>query len=107
MPSFQKPVESAAYQAVSLYFTLALLKFLEGTARKQGHRGSVEKFTKSLPPIERADLGALDKKFYAIAYAPKDYRGLDHLLSPIIQGLIREYRLRIDYATGVVHEVDP
>lgn len=107
MPASQKPVESAAYQAVSLYFTLALLKFLEGTVLKEGIDDLWAKFTKSLPAFERADLGALDRKFYAIAYAPKDYRGLDHLLSPIIQGLIREYRLRIDYATGVVHEIDP
>jgi len=56
---------------------------------------------------EPADLAALDRKFYAIAYAPKDYRGLNHLLNPIVRGLIREYRLQIDYATGLVHEVDP
>jgi predicted DNA-binding transcriptional regulator YafY len=107
LPAFQKAVESTAYQAVSLFFTLTLLKFLEGTVLKEGIEDLWEKFEKSLPAFQRADLGALDRKFYAIPYAPKDYRSLGHLLNPIIQGLIREYRLRIDYATGLIHEVDP
>ncbi len=107
LPASRKPVESTAYQAVSLYFTLAILKFLEGTVLKEGIEELWETFSKSLPAYERADLGALDRKFYAIPYAPKDYRSLGHLLAPILPGLIREYRLRIEYATGVVHEVDP
>jgi predicted DNA-binding transcriptional regulator YafY len=107
LPAFQKPVEFTAYQAVSLFFTLTLLKFLEGTVLEEGIEDLWEKFAKNLPAFERADLGALDRKFYAIPYAPKDYRTLGHLLNPIIQALIREYRLRIDYATGLIHEVDP
>ncbi len=107
MPAFRKPLESTAYQAVSLYFTLAILRFLEGTVLEEGIEDLWETFSKSLPAYERADLATLDRKFYAIPYAPKDYRGLGHLLNPVIQGLIREYRLRIEYATGLVHEVDP
>jgi predicted DNA-binding transcriptional regulator YafY len=106
-PASAKVLESTAYQAMSLYFTLTILRFLEGTVLKEGIEDLWEKFTKGLPAFERADLGSLDKKFYAIPYAPKDYRALGHLLAPIIRGLIREYRLRIDYATGLVHEVDP
>ena len=107
LPAFQKPVQSTAYQAVSLYFTLTLLKFLEGTVLEEGIEDLWAKFTQSLPAFERADLATLDRKFYAIPYAPKDYRNLGHLMSPIIQGLVREYRLRIDYATGMVHDLDP
>src|SRR5580700_5825273 len=103
LPAFQKPVEFTAYQAVSLFFTLTLLKFLEGTVLEEGIEDLWDKFKQSLPAFERADLGALDRKFYAIPYAPKDYRTLGHLLNPIIQALIREYRLRIDYATGLIH----
>src|SRR5579863_6653123 len=107
LPAALKPVDSSAFQAVSLYFTLTILRFLEGTVLKEGIEDLWEKFSKGLPATERGDLGALDRKFYAIPYAPKDYRSLGHLLSPIVQGLIREYRLRIEYATGLVHEVDP
>jgi len=102
-----KPVQSTAYQAASFYFTLAILKFLEGTVLKDGVDDLWQKFAKNLPVFERADLGTLDRKFYAIQYAPKDYHGMDHLLNPIVAGLIREYRLRIEYATGLTHEVDP
>jgi hypothetical protein len=107
LPAARKPIESTAYQAVSLYFTLTLLKFLEGTVLEEGIEDLWETFSKTLPAFERADLGTLDRKFYAIPYAPKDYRSLGHFLNPIIQGLIREYRLRIEYATGLIHEVDP
>ncbi len=106
-PASAKVVESTAYQAVSLYFTLTILQFLEGTVLKEGIEDLWDKFAKTLPAFERADLGSLDKKFYAIPYEPKEYRALGHLLDPIIRGLIREYRLQIDYATGLVHEVDP
>jgi predicted DNA-binding transcriptional regulator YafY len=102
-----KAVESSAFQAVSLYFTLTILQFLEGTVLKEGIEDLWDNFANGLPAFARADLGPLDRKFYAIPYAPKNYRSLSHVLDPIIRGLIREYRLRIDYATGVVHEVDP
>jgi predicted DNA-binding transcriptional regulator YafY len=107
LPAYQKPVHSTAYQAVSLYFTLTLLKFLEGTVLEEGIEDLWDKFKQGMPAFERADLAALDRKFYALPHAPKDYRNLGHILSPIIQGLIREYRLRIDYATSMVHELDP
>jgi predicted DNA-binding transcriptional regulator YafY len=107
LPASRKPVESTAYQAVSLYFTLTMLKFLEGTILEEGIEELWENFLKRLPAYERADLATLNRKFYAIPHAPKDYRTLGHFLGPVIQGLIREYRLRIGYATGLVHEVDP
>src|SRR5579883_398630 len=107
LPAYLKPVASTAYQAASLYFTLTILHFLEGTVLKDGIDDLWEKFAKNLPAFQRADLGSLNRKFYAIAHAPKDYRTLGHLLDPIIDGLIREYRLRIDYASGRTHEVDP
>ncbi len=107
LPAFRRPLESTAYQAASLYFTLTILQFLEGTVLKEGMEDLWEKFRKTLPVYERNDFATLDKKFFAIPHAPKDYRDFDHILDPIIKGLIREYRLRIDYVTGLVHEVDP
>ncbi len=107
LPASRKPLESTAYQLVSLYFTLTILKFLDGTVLEEGIEDLWEKFSKSVPAYERADLGTLDRTFYAIPYAPKDYRGLNHLLNPIVQGLLREYRLQIEYASGLVHEVEP
>jgi len=107
LPPARKPVESTAFQAVSLYFTLTILKFLEGTVLKEGVEDVWENFLAALRPIDRGDLGELDRKFYAIPYTPKNYSGLGHLLNPIVQGLIRQYRLRVEYATGRVHEMDP
>jgi proteasome accessory factor B len=107
LPAYRKPLESTAYQAVSLFFTLTILKFLEGTVLREGIGELWEKFLNGLPAHERGDLWNLDRKVYAIPYTPKDYRKLNHLLEPIIKGLIREYRLRIEYGSGLIHEVDP
>jgi hypothetical protein len=106
LPAARRPVEPSAYRAVSLYFTRALMKFLKGTLLEEGIAELWAGFTRNLPPAQRGDLATLDRKFYAIAYIPKDYRRLGNLLHPIIHGLIREYRLRIKYATGLAHEVD-
>ena len=107
IPAQRKAADSTALQAVSLFFTLTILRFLEGTVLKAGIEDLWENIAKSMPAFERADMGALERKFFAINLAPKDYRGLDHLLDPIMHGLSREYRLRIDYTTGNVHEIDP
>ena len=87
MPAFQKPVQSTAYQAVSLYFTLTLLKFLEGTVLEEDIEDLWAKFTQSLPAFERAD-SHTGQKILCDTIRAKDYRNLGHLLSPIIQGLI-------------------
>lgn len=107
LPPSAKPLQSNAYQLVSLYFTLTILRFLEGTVFQEGVEDLWEHFSKTLPPPERADLGHLERKFYAIPFAPKDYRQLGHLLNPIVQGLVREYRLGIEYASGLIHEIEP
>jgi predicted DNA-binding transcriptional regulator YafY len=103
--------ESTAYEAVFLYFMLTVFRFLEGTAIVEGIEGLWQRLYKNLPQKQKTRLADFERKFFAIAYAPKDYRQLDEVLDLVLRSLIDQYRLRVDYAglrgEGKVHELDP
>lgn len=103
--------DSTAYEAVSLYFMLTLLKFLEGTVIEEGLEAVWERTFKALSEKQRSRLADFDRKFFTVAYAPKDYKEHDEKLDLILRSLIDQQRLRIDYAgtlgEGKIHEVDP
>jgi proteasome accessory factor B len=100
-----------AYAVASLYFTLTLLRFLEGTVLKQGVEELWERVYRNLSARERLRLADFDRKFHAIPYAPKDYSAHDETLDLILRSLIGCHRLKIDYAgllgEGKVHGFDP
>ncbi len=102
---------STAYQTASLYFMLTVLKFLEGTVIKEGIEDLWERVYAGVPEAQRTPIRDLDRKFYAVAYAPKLYREQDELLDLLLRALIYQWRLRIDYAglagEGRMHGFDP
>ena len=72
--------DSTAYEAASLYFVLTFLKFLEGTIIEEGVEGLWERTFKGLSEKQRSRLTDFDRKFFALAFAPKDYsKHDDHL----------------------------
>lgn len=99
------------YQALSFYLALAVFQFLDGTVLKEGVEDLWQQFSRKLPSHQQLRLADFKKKFYAIPYAPKDYRAFDHLLDVIVQCLVQERRMRIDYGgllgEGKVHDFDP
>ena len=103
--------ESGAYDLVFLYFAMSVLRFLDGTVIKDGIEGLWERFCLAFP--QRSVVRAVDlpRKLFAVPYAPKDYRDFDDVLDGIVQCLVYQHRMRIDYAglrgDGKVHEVDP
>jgi len=103
--------ESAAYQVLVLYFALSVFQFLEGTVITEGVADLWERFLRSVPAAQRGRLADLQRKFYAVPHAMKDYRAFDAQLDAIIFCLVHNRRLRIDYAGllggGKVHEFDP
>jgi proteasome accessory factor B len=103
--------DSTAYEAASLYFMLTVLKFLEGTVIEEGLDALWERTFKGLSEKQRSRLADFDRKFFALAYAPKDYRKHDEQLDLILRSLIDQQRLRVDYAgilgEGKVHDFDP
>src|SRR5258708_4848400 len=109
--SSMKAAEASAYQVALLYFSLTVLKFLEGTVLKEGVEGLWEKVFQNLSLTQQTRLSDLDRKFYAVPYAPKDYVDFSEQLDVILRALLDQSRLKVDYAgmTGEshLHDFDP
>ncbi|MGD0945827.1 MAG: WYL domain-containing protein [Candidatus Binatia bacterium] len=103
--------ESTAYELAFLYFALSVFQFLDGTVVKEGVEGLWERLYRALPEAQRLRLADFAKKFYSLPFTVKDYRAFDDTLDVIVQCLVYQHRLRIDYGgllgEGKVHELDP
>ena len=104
---------STAYQALSFYFALSVLQFLEGTILKDGVEELWDAFHRTLPPAQQHRLVDLQKKFFTVPYAMKDYREHDDVLDRIVRALIDQQTVRVTYAglwrgadDGTVHDFD-
>lgn len=111
MADTARVVDTNPYQVLFLYFALSVFQFLDGTVIKQGVEDLWERFYKALPEAQRQRLADFPRKFYVIPYAVKDYREHDESLDLIVQCLVHQHRMRIDYhgllGEGHVHEFDP
>jgi proteasome accessory factor B len=109
--SSMKAAEASSYQVALLYFSLTVLKFLEGTVLKEGVEGLWEKVFQNLTLTQQTRLSDLDRKFYAVPYAPKDYGEFSEQLDVILRALLDQSRLKVDYAgltgEGRQHDFDP
>jgi proteasome accessory factor B len=90
--------DSSAYEAAALFFALTLLRFLEGTVLKENVSRLWENVRRSLRPHQTARLQELERKFYSVDYAPKDYRKYADHLDVILRALMDQNRLVIRYA---------
>lgn len=103
--------DSSAYELLFLYLALTVLNFLDGTVIKDGVSSLWERLQRTLPQAQRIRLADFSRKFYSVPYAIKEYRDFDGILDTIIQCLVYQYRMRIDYrgilGEGNVHEIDP
>jgi predicted DNA-binding transcriptional regulator YafY len=106
-----KAQEPSSYQVALLYFSLTVLKFLEGTVLEEGVEGLWEKLYQNLTLTQQTRLSDLQRKFYAVLYAPKDYAAFSDQLDIILRALLDQSRLKVDYAgltgEGKVHDFDP
>jgi predicted DNA-binding transcriptional regulator YafY len=109
--SSMKAAEASSYQVALLYFSLTVLKFLEGTVLEEGVEGLWEKIFQNLTFTQRTRLSDLEHKFYAVPYAPKDYGEFSEQLDVILRALLDQTRLKVDYAgltgEGRQHDFDP
>jgi proteasome accessory factor B len=108
---YAEGIPSTAFKALSLYFALSVLRFLEGTVIEESVADLWEQLRAGLGGADRARLADFEKKFYAIPYAVKDYHAAAERLDVIIQGLVYQYRLWVEYAAQPnrpkVHEFEP
>jgi predicted DNA-binding transcriptional regulator YafY len=108
--SSMKAAEASSYQVALLYFSMTVLKFLEGTVLEEGVEGLWEKIFQNLSITQRTRLSDVERKFYAVPYAPKDYGEFSEQLDVILRALLDQTRLKIDYAgltgEGRQHDFD-
>jgi proteasome accessory factor B len=111
LSSLTSSPNSNPYRAASLYFTLTLLKFLEGTVMKESVETLWERSFKDLSAPERQRLANFDRKFYAVPYAPKNYHDHDDQLDLILRALMDQNAIQVDYAglagEGKQHDFEP
>src|SRR5271163_4804839 len=109
--SSMKAAEASSYQVALLYFSMTVLKFLEGTVLEEGVEGLWEKIYQNLSLSQQTRLSDLQRKFYAVPYAPKDYSEFSEQLDVILRALLDQTRLKVDYAgltgEGRQHDFDP
>ncbi|HEY8515462.1 MAG TPA: WYL domain-containing protein [Candidatus Binatia bacterium] len=105
------PPDARLMSAVSLWFTLSMVRFLEGTVLKDSADALWDKLVEQMPAAVRSQLENLDRKFFSIAFVPKDYAAHSDIIDQIVQALVREYRLTIDYEAVLAqpkqHDVAP
>jgi len=103
--------ESTVYQVLFFYFALSVFQFLDGTVIRDGVDDLWERFLRSVPGAQRARLGDLRRKFFAVPHAMKDYGAFDAQLDTIVACLVHERRMRIDYGgllgAGKTHDFEP
>ena len=109
--SSMKAAEASSYQVALLYFSLTVLKFLEGTVLEEGVEGLWERIYQNLSLTQQTRLSDLERKFYAVPYAPKDYGEFSEQLDVILRALLDQIRIKVDYAgltgEGRQHDFDP
>ncbi|MGH8012742.1 MAG: helix-turn-helix transcriptional regulator [Candidatus Binataceae bacterium] len=88
---------SNAFEAASLFFTLTILRFLSGTVLEQGVEDLWDRVYEGMTSSQRLRLDDLQRKFYTIEYAPKDYRSFDEDLDIILRAVLAQQRLSIEY----------
>jgi predicted DNA-binding transcriptional regulator YafY len=91
--------DTTSYQALSFYFALTVLSFLDGTVMKDGVADLWERFRGALTPKQQAQLGHFDRKFYTVPYAVKDYSGSDAVLDVLLRALVVERTISVTYAS--------
>lgn len=111
LASSTNPGDAGAYEILFLYFALAVFQFLEGTVIKDGVTDLWERFAKRVSTPEKLRLEDFRRKFHVIPYAMKDYRDHDETLDVIVQCLVNQHPMRIDYAgllgDGKTHDFAP
>ncbi len=95
------PLDGSALELLSLFLALDLMAFLEGTLFRDGARDVMQRFHELMRRTGNHKAALLmkdfDRKFHHWSEAPKDYRQMNRQLELIIDGLIRQHHLEIQY----------
>ena len=90
-------VDSNTYQAASVFFALAALRALQGTVLHESAAQVWDRYLQKLPSDTRRALESVERKFFYVPFAAKDYSHLEDQLDTILRSVLKPERLEIDY----------
>jgi predicted DNA-binding transcriptional regulator YafY len=109
--SLAGPPPNPVEDLLPIYLAFAVLRALEGILPPQSLSRLWQDLGARLAPDESLALPGIERKFYAVPYAPKNYSGCAETLAVVVDALLRNERLRIDYyglsGDGRTHCFDP
>jgi predicted DNA-binding transcriptional regulator YafY len=96
--SRKKPIEPGILEVIAVNLGRGLLGFLQGTELRDEMEGLFQQLRDSSRASER-QLKDLDRKFWFMADAPRDYHGCDEQLNEIITCLVDQKCAVLEYRT--------
>lgn len=90
-------VDANTYQAASVFFALASLRVLQGTVLHEGASEVWDKYVQKLPSDTRRALENVERKFFYVPFAAKDYSRLEDQMDTILRSVLKPERLEIEY----------
>lgn len=90
-------LDSNAYQAASVFFALTALRVLDGTVVQESAADVWETFKANLPEATRRTLEHVDRKFFYVPFAAKEYRNLDEHMDTLLRAVLRQEELDLEY----------
>jgi predicted DNA-binding transcriptional regulator YafY len=90
-------VDSNTYLAASVFFALSALRALQGTVLHESAAQVWDKYLQKLPSDTRRALESVERKFFYVPFAAKDYSHLEAELDTILRSVLKRERLEIDY----------
>ena len=102
--------DGSAWELYSFLLSLRLGHLLEGTIVDEMNQELWERIRDGISSDKTKDLENIDRKLYSLPSMPRDYSGHDELIDGLLRALVKQHRLRIDYAgvlgEGRTHEFD-
>jgi predicted DNA-binding transcriptional regulator YafY len=90
-------LDSSEFQAASIFFAATALRSLRGTVVGDGADEVWDRFKKGLPKRTRDALQSIERKFFYVPFAAKNYERLDESLGILMRAVLRQEELRFRY----------
>ena len=90
-------LSSSEFQAAAMFLASSALRSLRGTVVGDGADEAWDKFKETLPKKTRDALQSIERKFFYVPFAAKNYTRLDDRLGLLMRAVLRQERLRLRY----------
>ncbi len=90
-------LDSTEFQAASIFFASTALRSLRGTVVGDGADDVWDRVKRQLPRKTREALQSIERKFFYVPFAAKNYERLDESLGTLMRAVLRQEVLRLRY----------